>query len=690
MSTFIRPFIKILSIATLLFIAFVVYMFTFDHWSFDKVIDVMIRFSIIGSISLLGLFILYKLFFERLTHELYRIASGKVIQEVVPPNSQVSGKKRSGKDSGTIGEARLLKERLLRAEKKRLKQLSYILYMYDMKRVTNYFDQHYRDFFVSSDFRIKEVFKSALLNEDMFINEQYKNKIDPKEHYFSWKHKSGKYVPDIPFEDGIVPGGKSYLDLLFEFVMIYIQYNYVQNFLMTNQPTIEDYSINKKTGRINKLFSKKFSQNYIRIKEDHPMPLPTRGMVIETETGIYYVNNDTAVAEDINKISGIKEFHTVFGHLFREMLWYRSITQDHKRPIKTLRELFEGYIHVFKLKFKATGEFTRAVRSFKIFRKKVRIFFYRVRLLFPKFKWQTKLYNKWIIKNKKKISCLEQKNLKRWAKGYIIFFKGIYLNEDDVSKKVKWPLFGVTKDTSGSDYHMFGFKQTNRIKDCFGLYNTHFMGTVREAKQIIHSMSFDDVENWKTQTPDYESMSSTNYSTFEELMKSSRLRINSKKLEQEANRRDSKKRWKKVEAPNLDHLEEIELYLSAVDMGVLTNDDLIYFGHEYLELSKDDLVKFITIEYNNLNKYEKPEDKTKRLYHARINLLKNTKYIPNHWIYNLSNTELENVSVDLGLITEEQVNQSRKDDKRFNRDKVIKTLNQVYLDFENPDSKKGI
>ena len=493
-------------------------------------------------------------------------------------------------------------------ERKELKATPYQLYIYDFKRVNEWLEKYGKRFFVASEMRIKKVFVSMIQENDCFIDNYWINKgITPKTHFSTWKYKKNKYVPDVPFEDGLTPGGKHYLDLLYRYVLLYMHHYYVPNFIMSNQPVLESFTIVKKS-RIKRLFSKKLSQDYYKLKEETPFPHPMRGFEIETETAIFYSNTDKELENEIKNTSGIREFHTTSGHLLREAVYLRGITQDPNRVNKSLRELYEGYIHVFRMKFKATSNFIRFIIRFRIFFKKFKIL--RIKL----YKWITRKKQLHIFNNRldrkiqlvrKKISYLTQKELKKWAKGYIIFYKGIYDNLHDVGKKVKYPTFGVISESAlaSSDYTSYGFKQTNRITDCFGRYDTHFMYTVREAKEIIYDMHFTQVPNWEQFKVTNADIQFMNYRVFSALLTIVQKEIKREEEKAKKQRKSELQKRKKMEVPKLENLYKQEILSLIIDFGIDRADKVSTAKLKSIE--KIDLIKVLSKEYSDFYKKKK-------------------------------------------------------------------------------------
>jgi len=453
-------------------------------------------------------------------------------------------------------------------------------------------------------------------NNKCFINDYWiKRGINPDKHYKTWKYSKQKnYIPDVAFNDGLTAGGVHYLELLKKYVLLYMYYHYVPNFIMSNQPVLEAWTVIKKTGKIKHTFSKKLSQDYFKLKEDTPIPFPMRGFIIETETAIFYSNTDKKLENYVKDESGIREFYTTAGHILREKVFLYGITQSATRTMKVLRELYPGYQHIFKMKFRATSDFTRSIIKFRSTLKKfkmIRTRFYRwiqiklikltrVRPNNPRRVIALQLiedrYLSKIQRLRRKISKLSQKDLQKWAKGYIIFYKGIYENIADVGKRVKFPTFGVIQEskTNTTTYQTFGFKQTNRIKDSFGRYDTHFMKSVREAKEILYDLHFTDVPSWEGFNVTFEDIDFMNYDTFKAMMSVVIRMLEKEGTETKKRLKAEQQRRKKMGLPNFIKLDDQELLNLMKDFGI--NESKV---DKSSDTYRADIMKLLAQEYKS-------------------------------------------------------------------------------------------
>jgi|GEM_PF-2211378 len=615
----------ILGILTI-YLLYAFYMYSTGRWDVT-ILEVYLKERMkYGSIILTVAFVAYKTFFEKLLLKYYRRESARALDEDINHVNQKSGDIGAGKDTSTVAAAMILKERTLKKERKKIKDMQNFLYMFDFQKLHLYLDKHHKEFLVAGKERFRKAFiKSLRMNNHFLLDYWIKKKhIDLRKFYFQWKMKNGEVVPDIAFDDGLTPGGKNYIDLLEEYVQLYIYHYFVPNFIMSNQPILEATEIVSKK-QIRKLFSKKLSHNHFRIKEDHPMPFPLRGYVIETETQQFYNNSDSELEAEIKDSSGVTNFYASKRHLLGEDLFITGIAQNPQRPIKALRELYPSYQHVFKFKFRATGDFTRFLLEILIWIKRFKI----TRIRF--YRWLKKTYtplkvekldrptgndgkaiytNNRINKVRRKIAKHRSKQARILANGYIEFYIGVYQNIYDISKKVRFPKLGVLieSDSDKLTYNAFGFKQTVKVRDCFGLFDTHYMKFMREEKDKRHNVHFNDLPNWEdfglvvddAKFMNYKAMLGVLKEALDELEKLEKLK---KKQE-----RKFKQRNKTRELPEY-HTLAIEEFLNlAIDYGI---DTKVQSVEEILSMKKydqddwkHDILNQFMIEWNKFDRKE--------------------------------------------------------------------------------------
>jgi hypothetical protein len=565
-----RIFWSTVTTIMLILILYIIWKYALGSWTFEDIL-VFLGESLKVLIPLvLIIYMNFRIWLEPLLLSQGRKATAKVIADVIPKSAQVDGDKRTGKDSSQTGSSIILRLELIKRYLKELKVLREKLYLYDFKKLNKLLMEHGDMFFVSSKKHFNKKYIKLLKENNCFLDEyRIKHGIDPLQHLNEYRFRTNKRVPSNPFEDGITPGGHHMLHLLRRYILVFIRVKLIPNYIMSNQPIIEETKISK-TGRIQTLFSKIFKVDYISLKMKTPFPFTIGMIIIETETAMFYTNTDKGIEEFINNESGIREFHTILGHLLEEESYLRGITQDKNRPNKTLRELYEGYMHIFQLEFASTRNFFRLNYSIRRFRIKLKLIINNLKLRIFKRKFYQRLLIKKKNRLKKRLSILHQKDLKLWAKGYIVYYIGVYKKIEDSGKKVKFPiLWGLKESKSAATaYSMSGFKQINKITDCFGRYNTHMMYTVREAKEQIISMHFNDAPNWTSLDIEIKQMEEMNYPTIHEMNKVHSDYEAAADKSKKSNRFTSLQRQHKFSSPDLKELTSNELRLLCSDLNV--------------------------------------------------------------------------------------------------------------------------
>jgi len=603
-SVFSKIVWRIITIVLLILIILATWNYFLGHWTFDDVINYSIETL---KYLLPGVFIsyvLFKLFGEKILYWFGRRKSAAINIDEIPGTAQVSGPKRKGKDSSQTGAAIIIAEEYRRRYKRELKVTRQKLYIYDFEAIHETLEERGSDLFVASDYRVKNVFTSMIISKKCFILPYWiKKGVDHKEHYRTWKYFKDRKVPDVAFIDGLTPGGKHMLDMLLRYFLVYMRVNHITNYIMSNQPIIEAHEVTK-SGEVKLQFSKLFSQDFLKLKEKTPMPFPIGGIGLETETAIFYPNTDRKIEEYIKNKSGIRETHTTSGHLFREEFLLRGITQSKTRTNLSLRELYEGYIHVFGFKYVCTSNFIRFTYTLRRNINLVRHWIIGLRMKLNIVKARRNQLQIKQFKLRKRISLLHQKDLKKWSKGYLVFSLGIYDNIEDCGKMVKYPLFYGIKDSSSksSPYRMLGFKQVNKITDSFGRYDTWQMYSVREAKERLINVHFKDIPTWEGRKMKPHEMKYMNYSVMDQMLKVP-MDFAAEFEKNEKIRKNKFKQYISVPVlPDLIKLETKELLMLCNEFGI-PKDTFDKASTHY----RADIIKTLSIEYKSMRQKKQKE-----------------------------------------------------------------------------------
>lgn len=587
---------RFIILVILISVGYSAYQYYLNNFDLDEaiifVIDILLYY-ILPFITIS--YVLYKLLIEKMILRHNRKKSAEALATRLPKINQKSGAVRAGKDSSTVSAALLVKEYILNQELKEMKEIRNQLYIYDFEKINSWLDQHGKRFLVSGEERINKIYIAMLRENECFLQPVIKKKIDYRMHLYQWRKYKGRKVLDYAFKDGLTPGGIPFLSLLQSYVIMYVQHIFVPNFIMSNQPIMESFKIDK--TKINKLMSKKFSQNFIKLKENTPIPLPLRGFIIETETAIFYSNTNRGNESEDKSSNGIREFMTTAGHTLQERVFYYGITQSPTRTSKSIRELYQGYQHVFKSKARATSTYIRGFLSIIIFLLAIiKTPFHMIR---KKIKRELKRdpLNYITTYLSKVISSIKSLQKKLYNKGYMEFYIGVYENLSDVGKKVPFPKVGVTLEskTDNNTYSAYGFKQTVKISDTWGRYDTHYMKFIREEKERIHDMHFDQVPNWNNNFYiDHKDADFSGYKVFKDILKFVHDRMEELRKEKRKIEVSNIQRWRiPVETPAFEKLTPTELLNLAKDFDLNDQDMTL----ENYDQWADSIIKKLTSEY---------------------------------------------------------------------------------------------
>ncbi len=476
--------------------------------------------------------LVYKLIGEKIECEILRKKSAEVLTDtgLLPMLRQVSGPQRVGKDLSVVGSANIMRELIMVKDAKKMKELRDKLFMIDFDKVHEYLDiLHYGHKFVqSSEKKIMSAFISTMSQNECFIDGEYSKSNQVTGLEFLKDYIKGR-KSTMFYKDGITPGGKQYLDLLFEYFIYYVRYVHIPNYILSNQPIIEVLKLDKNQQIQELVMSKKFKQSMIAIKEDNSFPFIHSMIVIETESAIFNGNVDKKNEAYVKHISGIREFFTLIGHLLGESSYYYTVTQDPMRQIKAVRELHLCYMHVMGKTERCTSPNIRKLIGFYIGVFKLNNWFIKKFFEYALIEWtevktwyknmvtapfklallavsqitKTELGKVFLNKarqlNRKIISKAKALQDRLNAKGYLEFQIGVYRSIKDVGRRVTFPklLQGVMVEDSGDfNSRSFGLCLTMRKSDTFGRYNTHYLKIIRTAKTDKHSETFKDLPTW--------------------------------------------------------------------------------------------------------------------------------------------------------------------------------------------------
>lgn len=273
------------------------------------------------------------------------------IVNYLPKMIKVFGATGAGKDTWQVGctsvLARSFKEKTIN-DMNRIKEICYI---FDFDLLDSDLNNNYKGFLTFSREKIRANFMKMAEQRGFYIKNYYRKKgITPKfiKQDLLRIEQNPLYNSSYTYGNGV--NTKHFLEIvMYEYIEWYIRENFEHNYVMSNQPLIEDLD----TG----LKAKKFSFNFIRTKsqeivvnvggkkckkiENTFFPWKDRLIVSETECGSWYMNKDgDTIGEIIH--SGMRDFKAYQRHFILDFYWFQ-VDQAPERTAKLFRELDHVY-----------------------------------------------------------------------------------------------------------------------------------------------------------------------------------------------------------------------------------------------------------------------------------------------------------------------------------------------------------
>ena len=157
---------------------------------------------------------------------------------------------------------------------------------------------------------------------------------------------------DSPYTYGTGVCRKHFLEIvMLEYIEWFVRINIEKNYLMTNQPFVENletglmakqFSFNfLKTRVIEKKIRDKESGKMITLRENIFFPWKDRLILTETECGSWYSNKDESVYNEIIS-TGARDFKAQQRHFIIDFYWFQ-VDQTADRTAKLFRELDHAY-----------------------------------------------------------------------------------------------------------------------------------------------------------------------------------------------------------------------------------------------------------------------------------------------------------------------------------------------------------
>ena len=523
--------VGILDIATLLIIYFI-------NDNFYYIYLIYFGLLVIGFIALYWLIKLYGfLIGEEDMMEALAIATEEYVEDFAPVIAKIYGDTGSGKDEAASGFAVIKSRQFKRLMYEEMKAIEKKAFIFNYDAIITCANINKELFYSSSEEKTKLEFLNLFRANNGFFKPYYKKTIDLEEFIRDAKaHHDNVVVYDSPwaYKVGLV-NQKHYMDLAYDYLMLYIRLYIEKNCIWANQPMIEDVEED--------LTAKVFSMDYLvtRKRENVTItdeatkqteiytekivyPFKDYNIFFETECGTWYMNLDNETKNEIVKL-GIRDFKAFNRHFMPHFVYY-AVDQDANRMFKVLKELDHSYIRIDSREVVDGGNAVNKLIELKLFwinfliNRKM-----KTRLLKngPENLEKYKAYYRYTSKDKYKIKANELKKLlnhdysakleeliKKKAKleekiEYNKYYYGYIKKEITVSKA---PLEGdldcVSVEKKVNEFKN-DFKKRRkgysisivlRKRDAWR-YDTHYMKAAKEFRAKNSELNMMGAENWK-------------------------------------------------------------------------------------------------------------------------------------------------------------------------------------------------
>lgn len=471
----------------------------------------------------------HKFFGQLIIYQYELLLTNEYINKKLPHIIKIYGKTGVGKDSLSIGLASVLRENMRNNIIVELAKLKRILYIFNFSIIDSFIMNNYQ-LFTSFSYTINSNRLLNILNKYYgFIKEKYRLEISYQklvEYYFFQQKYPNIFITKYSFYDGIKY--YSFYDLLLTYILKYIRVYIEQNFIISNQPIIEDVK--------NNITAKIFSMNYLQIKEYELkkgnkkyinkclFPWKDNMIVLETECGSWYFNRDKENSRILYE-TGVRDFKAYNRHFIDNLYWF-MVDQDAVRVDKLLRELDHSYVQVLNKEVIDGGIKRQVFYGFllKIIERKLnKLESKQLKNLdkIKKYKKRLKIYT--YLNKENKIKYYEHKikkhnlNIKKHdyssyynkAKKYSELiarakndgFIQILINISDSPTPVNLKQITIQQLLKQDNviYHeSYQISLTFKIKDIHGKYDTHYMKTVSEEVASKSELDFIDVPRWNS------------------------------------------------------------------------------------------------------------------------------------------------------------------------------------------------
>lgn len=278
------------------------------------------------------------------------MATEEYIVNFLPKMIKVFGRTGAGKDTWQVGCTSVLARNFREKTIDDLEKIKEICYIFDFDLLDSDLTNNYQGFLTFSREKIKTNFMKMARQRGLYIKNYYKRKISVKFLLDDLKNieEDPLYKSNYSYGNGV--NTKHFLELImYEYIEWFIRINFENNYVMSNQPLIEDLDSGLKAKKFSFNFIRTKSQELIqsvngkkvKVRENIFFPWKDRLVVSETECGSWYMNRDgDTIGEIIH--SGMRDFKAYQRHFILDFYWFQ-VDQAPERTAKLFRELDHVY-----------------------------------------------------------------------------------------------------------------------------------------------------------------------------------------------------------------------------------------------------------------------------------------------------------------------------------------------------------
>ncbi len=319
-----------------------------------------------GFVGIYLILILYYLLIGRdILYHQYAMLTEKYAEIGLPQNVKYCGPRRVGKDTTSISFTSIIVRMFKRKIKEALRRIRKICYIFDFERVHLCLSNDYyaKYFYQPSEKKREEDFINICLMPrwHAFLTDRALKDIDYKhliEEYRESLSNKVDFKSKYMFNDGVEK--EHFLGLLNEYMFLYVRLYIVKNFVVSNQPILED----PETGLMSKVYSVYYEAiaNKKDVSRLELMPDGSKVNVIYEETTTaplldWTVSNRTEDDTWLNNMDGevktmiedhkLRDSKAFLFHRYKKFYCF-SQCHDAQRTNKQMRELDAFYFTVIQ------------------------------------------------------------------------------------------------------------------------------------------------------------------------------------------------------------------------------------------------------------------------------------------------------------------------------------------------------